>query len=343
VQRQPFTFGAFDDRGAALQVLAPTGLSPQTQTLAYSPAGEVEGELVYVELARPGDFDPAAVQGKVALARRGEIRFGEKVANLAAAGASGVVIFNNLPQNFSGNLGGGGQVPAVSLSLEDGEQLLALLGRGPVHVRLKVDASYRESTGDNIIATKPGGPRTVVIGGHYDSVAAGPGANDNGSGTVTMLELARVVANRHYPFSVRFIAFEAEEIGLLGSAHYVRELDQASRAAIIAMINLDMVGVGDRLAFGGDPGLVETAIRHAGEIGIVAQQLRGGAGSASDHASFQAVNIPSLFVYRGEDPNYHTAGDRAEHVKRENLAIAGGIVLDILDELAANQAPLARE
>ena len=343
VERQPFTFSAFDDRGASLEVLGTDAPSPQALTLVYSPPGEVEGELIYVDLARTGDFDPAAVGGKVALARRGEIRFGEKVANLAAAGASGVIVFNNEPRNFSGNLGSRGQVPSVSLSNEDGERLLALLERGPVRVRLKVDATMRDHTGDNVIATRSGGPRTVVIGGHYDSVAAGPGANDNGSGSATLLELARVVASRQYPFSVRFVAFEAEEIGLLGSAHYVRELSQESREATLAMINLDMVGVGDRLSFGGDAELVELAIRKAGELGIVAHQLRGGAGSASDHASFQAVGIPSLFVYRSEDPRYHTADDRAEYVQRENLAIAGSIVLDMLDELAANRAPPARE
>ena len=337
VERQPLTFGAFDDHGSSLEVVAPGRATFQPQTLAYSAGGEVEAELIEVDLARPGDFDPAAVRGKIALAKRGEIRFAQKVANLAAAGARGVVIFNNVQRGFSGSLSSPAQIPTTGISLEEGEQLLDLMKSGPVTVRLKVDATVREGSGDNVVATKPGGPRTVVIGGHYDSVAAGPGANDNGSGTATILEVARVAATRDYPFSVRFVAFEAEEIGLLGSAHYVRQLDDPARAATLAMINLDMVGVGDRLSFGGDAPLVELARRSAAQLGIPAHQLRGNASSASDHASFQAVGIPSLFIYRGEDPNYHTANDRADYVSPDNLAIAGQIVLDLLDALAAGE------
>lgn len=334
VERQPFTFTAFDDRGASLQLIAPEPATLRALTLAYSPGGDVEAELVEVGLARPGDFDPAAVAGKIALAQRGEIRFGEKVANLAAAGARAVLIYNNVARNFQGNLGSPARVPTASISQYDGQRLLRLLESGPVAVRLAVDASVGERSGDNIIATKPGGPRTVVVGGHYDSVSAGLGANDNGSGTVTALEVARVAATRVYPFTVRFIAFEAEEVGLLGSARYVAQLDPAARDATIAMINLDMVGVGDQLSFGGDPSLIALARRSAGDLGIASSELRGGLGSASDYASFEGAAIPSLFLYRNEDSRYHTADDRMEYVVPDNLGTAGHVVLDLLDQLA---------
>jgi Zn-dependent M28 family amino/carboxypeptidase len=101
------------------------------------------------------------------------------------------------------------------------------------------------------------------------------------------------------------------------------------------MINLDMVGVGDRLAFGGDGVLIEPALRAAAGLGTNAGRMRGGAGSSSDHASFQAAGIPSLFVYRGEDPNYHSAGDQARQVSPDHLATAGNVVLAVLDDLAA--------
>jgi len=340
VERQPFTFHAFEDRGSSIEVVAPSPHTLRTLTLAYSPSGQIQGELVYVDLARPGDFEPAAVRGKIALAKRGETRFGDKVAVLSAAGATAVVIFNNVPGNFSGNLGSPGQVPSIALALEDGEHLVSLLNKGSVGVRLKVDAESVDRTGHNVIATKHGGSRTVVIGGHYDSVQAGPGANDNASGTATALEVARVAAGRQYPFSVRFIAFEAEELGLLGSAHYVRQLDDAARESTIAMINLDMVGVGDRLSFIGDAPMVERAMRSAEARGISATPSRGAAGAGSDHSSFQAAGVPSVFLFRSEDPRYHSPEDKAEHVVPENLAIAGQIVLDLLDSLAADEQPL---
>jgi aminopeptidase YwaD len=335
-ERQSFTFTAYDDRGSSLTMLAPQQATLATQTLNYSPGGDVRGELIYVDLARPGDFSPDSVRGKVALAKRGDIRFSDKVTNLAAAGASGVVIFNNEPGNFAGSLGRPGDVPTVGLSREDGERLVDLLERGPVGVQLKVEAEVGEKRGLNVIGTKPAGDSTVVIGGHFDSVRAGPGANDNASGTATVLELARVIAGRQYPFTVRFIGFGAEEIGLIGSGHYVSQLSESERNAMLAMINLDMVGVGDKLSFGGDARLVEQAVRHAREAGVTAGRLGSGPGSASDHSSFQAVGVPTLFIHRGEDPRYHTAGDRAEHVVPEYLELAGQLVLAMLDDLADN-------
>jgi aminopeptidase YwaD len=333
-EKQAFTFPAFQDRGSTLAIVAPHPMTLQTQTLAYSPGGEIEGEVVYVDLARDGDFTPADVRGKVALANRGEIRFGEKVANLAAAGATAVIIANNQPGNFGGSLTGRGELPVVSLSQEDGARLATLIKSGTTMVRLKVDSGMDERTGLNVIGTKSGSEHTVVIGAHYDSVSAGPGANDNGSGTATLLELARVVAGRQYPFTVRFVAFDAEELGLLGSRYYVSQLGRAERGGILAMINLDMVGVGDRLSFGGDPDLVERGVRQAGEAGVAASRLRGGGAMGSDHSSFLAVGIPSLFVYRSDDPHYHTAEDRSEYVSAAHLGVAGRVVLGLLDDLA---------
>jgi aminopeptidase YwaD len=335
VERQTFQFSSFADRGSSLEVLAPAPASLASTTLTHSGAGAVEAELVEVGLARPGDFDPADVRGRVALALRGEIRFSEKAANLAQAGASGLVIANNQPGSYAGSLGGQVSLPVVGVSQADGEQLRRQIANGPTRVRLAVDADSAERTGVNVQGSRPGGSQMVIIGAHYDSVSAGPGANDNASGTATMLELARVVAARQYPFTVRFVGFDAEEIGLIGSARYVSQLDQATREATLAMINLDMVGVGDRLAFGGDGVLIEPALRAAAGLGTNAGRMRGGAGSSSDHASFQAAGIPSLFVYRGEDPNYHSAGDQARQVSPDHLATAGNVVLAVLDDLAA--------
>jgi len=173
-----------------------------------------------------------------------------------------------------------------------------------------------------------------VIGGHLDSVPAGPGANDNASGSATVLELARALAARDYPYTLRFVLFDAEELGLYGSQHYVSELTQAERRSIVAMINLDMVGVGQAWRFGGADPLVQEALGAAIDLGVQALPMRGQLNSSSDHASFMAVGIPSLFLYRTEDPNYHTANDRADFVDPAALEQAGIIALRVLDSLA---------
>jgi aminopeptidase YwaD len=330
---QPFPITYYDERGASFTVGGALGRSIPINILTYSASGEVEGELVDVGLARPGDFSPAAVGGKIALIRRGEIRFSEKVENVAQAGATAAVIYNNEPNNFNGNAGTATSIPAVSVSQDDGESLLAQLRRGPVTARVAVDVRLEQRTAANVVATKPGGPQTIVIGGHLDSVSAGPGANDNASGTAVMLEVARILAARPTPFTVKFVAFDAEEIGLLGSGHLVQQLSPAERESIRAMLNLDMVGVGDRVLLGGSDDLTRLATGVATGLGQPARPIDSGLNGASDHASFMRAGIPALFVYRSNDPNYHSPNDRAEFVDPANLQFAGDLVLGVLDVL----------
>ena len=334
---QPFPITYYEDRGASLTVAGAAGGDPAATTLVYSARGMVEGELVDAGLGRAGDFSSDAVRGKIALIQRGGIRFAEKVDNVAAAGAVGAVIYNSQPGNFSGSLAAAASIPAVSLSLEDGQALAGRLGRGPVTVRLAVDAAVEQRAATNVVATRPGGPQTVVIGGHFDSVSAGPGANDNGSGTAVMLELARVLATRPSPYTLKFVAFDAEEIGLLGSAHMVGQLSDAERRATRAMINLDMVGVGDQPRVGGSEELTRLAYPISAALGQQARPLGDGLNGASDHASFLRAGIPAIFLYRAEDPNYHSPADRAEQVDPANLEYAGRLVLGLLDALDAGR------
>jgi aminopeptidase YwaD len=335
---QPFQVSQYDDRGSSLSVAGPLGRSILANTLQHSPAGVVEGELVEAGLGRPGDFSPSAVRGKIALIERGDIRFSQKVENVAQAGAVGAVIYNNEPRNFSGSLAATASIPAVSASQEDGESLLAQLRRGPVTVRLEVDATLEPRTANNVIGVRPGGPETIVIGAHLDSVSAGPGANDNGSGTAVMLELARVLAARPSPFTIKFVAFDAEEIGLLGSGHLVSQLTEAERRSIRAMINLDMVGVGEQPRFGGSEELTRPAFAVAASLGQPAQSIGDGLNGASDHASFLRAGIPALFLYRSNDPNYHSPNDLAEYVDPANLDFAGRVVLGVLDSVQPGRA-----
>ncbi|WPW33361.1 M28 family peptidase [Streptomyces atratus] len=99
--------------------------------------------------------------------------------------------------------------------------------------------------GNNLIADWPGGPsdQTVMFGAHLDGVAAGPGINDNGSGSATLLENALALAQRNPTMTrhVRFAWWNGEEQGLQGSKYYVGQLTAAQRSAIKAYYNFDMV------------------------------------------------------------------------------------------------------
>ena len=110
--------------------------------------------------------------------------------------------------------------------------------------RLKVDWRPGTYTTSNVIAETPDGDpnNVIVVGAHLDSVGVGPGINDNGSGSATILEIAEQVRKVQPRNKIRFIWFGAEEHGLLGSEAYVDSLPQTERDKIAAMLNFDMVG-----------------------------------------------------------------------------------------------------
>jgi hypothetical protein len=106
--------------------------------------------------------------------------------------------------------------------------------------------TFDGATGYNLIADWPGGDTsdTLMVGAHLDSVAAGPGINDNGTGSAANLEVALAVARTGFQPQrhLRFAWWGAEELGLRGSTHYVNSLTTAQRSAIGAYLNFDMVG-----------------------------------------------------------------------------------------------------
>lgn len=334
---QPFPITTYEERSATVTALSPRGAPIETSALVYSAAGDVAGELVDAGLGREGDWAPGALAGRVALVERGEITFSEKVANVAAAGATGAIIFNNRDASYTGNLSGESPIPAVTLSGSEGRALRERLQNGPVRVGVVVDAETATRQSRNVIAIRPGRrAEAIVVGAHFDSVSAGPGANDNASGTATVLELARYFAQRDYPYTLYFVAFGAEEIGLRGSRHFVGALPDGARSSLRAMINVDMVGVGDQERFSGAAELVDMASEAADAISFVNYTTNAGsAGGGSDHASFDRAGVPVLFINRSNDPNYHSPRDRAEIVDPDALALAGRLAIGVLDRLAA--------
>ena len=193
--------------------------------------------------------------GNIALIQRGTCDFGLKVENAKAAGAAGVVLFNEgtigqadrqdvLIPTLAGYDATG--VPVVGTDYATGRALVDLAAAGPVTVRVAVDGFINEDVlTNNVIAETPGGraDRTVVVGGHLDSVYEGPGINDDGSGVATMLETAEQMATLGIkPLNkVRFIFFSGEEQGLLGSDYYVSQLTKKQIQNIPAMLDYDML------------------------------------------------------------------------------------------------------
>ena len=184
----------------------------------------------------------------------------------------------------------------------------------------------------------PDGP-LVYVSGHYDSVIGAPGANDDGSGTVLTLELARVLARlRRTNATLRFALWGSEEQGLIGSRYHVAQLAQPDRDRILGVFQNDMVATSWDpatrywlLSFTGTANATTDAVTGAAQrLGYDAQispvTLRG----ASDHQSFQEVGIASAnFSWRGEatpallEPPYHSPEDTIErNVSVDRLTVS---------------------
>ncbi len=184
--------------------------------------------------------------------QRGTCNFGVKAANAEAAGYAAAIIFNEGQEGrqelLTGTLGDPVGIPVVGISYEDGVALSEAAG-ATVHVTTKTEIDLNRTT-SNVIADLPGKTKNpdqvVVVGAHLDSVAAGPGINDNGTGTAGVLEIAKQYKKtglaKKAQRPVRFAFWGAEEKGLLGAYHYVESLSDAQRAKIYANLNFDMIG-----------------------------------------------------------------------------------------------------
>jgi len=342
VEIQEFPITYFEDLGSTLEVIGGAVLSPNT--LHFSPSGDFTTEIVECGLGFPVDFT-LDVAGKIALIRRGELFLWQKTQNAAAAGALATVIYNSAPGNFLATLTFATDIPAVSVSLEDGTLLLDLLAAAPVTVHLTVDTVASESTSNNVIGTLEGtDPKQgiVYLGAHYDSVSAGPGANDDASGVGAMLEAARVLSTKIHrtKATLKFIAFGAEETGLDGSEYYVtKQADEVGNKGL-GMINLDMIAVGETLLIGNigsaESSRVDYARDKAAAMGIAWQPFTTEAWS--DHAPFETVGVPAVFLHQSPDPWIHTAEDTLDKIDVATLEMNGELATAMMYDWA--RAPL---
>ena len=210
VALQPFSVQTFQ---SGFMVDQPGPESVEAIPLVGSSVGRASGVLVPIGLAWEEDLPVEGLEGKIALAERGLITFDQKVSRARDAGAIGVIVYNNLPGGFRGNLSRSSNIPAVSFSKADGRRMVGLISGGEVKVTISLAVEANPSW--NVVAEKPGsGRRIVILGGHYDTVPDVAGANDNASGTAVLLTLAQQLSQKNFPFTVRFIAFGSEELGL---------------------------------------------------------------------------------------------------------------------------------
>ena len=216
----------------------------------------------------------------------------------------------------------------------------------------------------NVVGYRPGtgslANQAVVVGAHFDHLGYGGfgsldpdsvdvvhnGADDNASGTAVLMEVARKLRfrNADNARTLVFVAFTAEELGLIGSDHYVKN-PIVPIDSTFAMLNLDMVGRlnANRLAAFG----AETAGEFLGILDAVNGEYRfdlaasGDGFGRSDQQSFFAAKIPVLHFFTGTHENYHRTSDDAEHINVGGAAQIASFVADLAWHLATREDSLS--
>jgi Zn-dependent M28 family amino/carboxypeptidase len=376
--RQEFSYERVDFTGSSMARTAPLPTVDYTLGVDYFPmdfsgGGSVTAPVSAVDINLEGDRASTSgceigdfatfPAGNIALLQRGTCAFAVKADNAIASGATAVIVFNQgnvVPGDdrlslFGGTLDSPVRTrPVVSASFDQGVEWATTEG---LELSITLQINIEEVTTENLLADTPTGrtDRTVVVGGHLDSVGEGPGINDNGSGTGAILETALQMAalgiepeNR-----VRFAFWSGEEDGLLGSDFYVAQLSKREIKGTAVNLNFDMVGSpnavnfvydgdGDALGVSGPngSGLVEDVFTDFFTSQDASSEPTDFDGR-SDYFAFINAGIPAGGLFTGAegiksaeqaeifggtagvayDPCYHAACDTIDNLDEDTLDI----------------------
>lgn len=314
---EPVTLERPFDRGGTLKV---GSLSVPAAALYGSRGGEQEGRLVRMPAgATTEQMEARGLRGQIALTTcrewdGDEVTWTELVERATQAGALGLVLVQDCGTRQVRRVPAT-PLPLVQVSAADGRRVLPLAGQ---QARLTSTVEVRKVRGRNLIAARVGARPEVLFGAHLDSVNGSPGANDNASGVLAVLEAAREAAGTPLAGRAWFVLFDAEEDGLVGSRTFV-EAHLYPLRQTRAMLNLDMVGVAaEPLGVAADTELLPLAkqvrpgIRVFEDKSTQQRETFGrsmNVGGSSDQVPFIAWGVRTVFIHRGLDDNYHAASD----------------------------------
>ncbi|MCH6231780.1 M28 family metallopeptidase [Microbacterium sp. CFH 31415] len=348
-----------------------------------SAEGSVTGNVIPVDLAlgtpgggtsgcQPEDFDLTLFEGDndIALIQRGACEFGIKARNAQNAGAEAVIIFNNGTPGNTGPMSNVTLIGANPTALDIPVVNTSFAAGGALAVpgsTATVSMFIENHPQQNVIAELPGrnADNVVMAGAHLDSVPAGPGINDNGSGSAALLEVAESMRKVKPQNTVRFAWWAAEEVGLVGSQAYVDGLSQAEKDRIALYLNFDMVASPNYIfmVYDGDESTFEAPVvvpegsvqiedmfeSYFTSVGVPYDDAEFS--GRSDYEAFILAGIPAGGLFTGAedektaeqaeiwggtagewlDPCYHQACDDIDNVSMDALGVnTDAIALSVL-------------
>ena len=344
---KPFTMPGWERGADRVDLIAPLARPLRVASLSYTqPHAAFEATVVDVGAGRAEDY-PADVRGKIALL--------DSTCALAAREFSRIAAERGVRGMLFVNREGGGQLlartgsfvgeplalPVYSLAQEEGRWLQRLLKRGQaVRVRMETQSRCRPVQTANLVVRLPGkSAERLVVGAHFDSWDLGQGALDNGLGTAQLFALARALKGRELARTVELVWFNGEEQGLWGSRQAAGALGDAP---VVAMVNLDMVGVPIAVNALGDESLLPVLERWntgrgEAKLPLGVQNINW---FGSDHTPYQLAGRRAI-TFNAPIPResvrfYHDLGDTIdklpEQIVVDSTAVIGDLVLALAND-----------
>ena len=355
VSLSPLRVPGFVDEGTSLSMgdrqfdAIPAYFAPST------PPGGVSAPVVYAGTGEPREYEGLDVTGRIVLIQErglGYARFwlGTFAAEAMRRGAVGMIVVHPMPWPYRMSMEAGNsvienrflteQLPAVCVSSVDGQEIMYNLGKGGSATEATLLVQTRRGDVDSafVVGRSPGSDPSlpgVLMEAHRDNGIA-PGANDNGSGSGILLELARVLSSMEHKRDLHFVSSTAEEGVTQGAWTFVRDHKDGLIAQTRAMLNLDMVGVGGRL------NLVEMGlwpdsdpIPHPEWLNVLLEEIAADFGyhlgrmtaewGVAEEARYIAAGVPSAWFWKPDDPYYHSVYDTPDKIDGNALKAVGDI------------------
>jgi hypothetical protein len=346
-EKRPFTMPGWERGEDRVELVAPFARRLRVAALSYTqPHAAFAAEVVDIGNGRPADYPAADVSGRIGLLASGTpLQTREIVTGAVARKLRGVLFVNReaggqLLARTGSFLGEPLPLPVYSMAQEEGRWLQRLLARGEtVRVRMETKSRGREVTTANLHLRIPGRSTSrLIVGAHFDSWDLGQGAMDNGLGVAQLYALALAWRGKTPHHTVELVWFNGEEQGLFGSRHAASQLGESP---VVAMVNLDMVGVPIGVNALGDDTLVP-ALERWQATRDEAKRLPKGVENinwlASDHTPFQLAGVRAI-TFNAPIPReavryYHDFADTIDKVSPQLIDDSSAVIVDLVRALA---------
>ncbi|ATC64614.1 hypothetical protein CMV30_11965 [Nibricoccus aquaticus] len=348
-QTTTFSMPGWERDDDSVEMLAPVKRRLRVAALSYTQAQRsFEASVVNIGAGGAGAYPEGKnLRGFVGLlAANSSVPLQEILREASARGLKGVLFVNRedggqLLARTGSFVGEKLPMPVFSVTQEEGLWIGRLLARDvPVRVKLETKSRSTEITTANVSVTFPGKTsQRVVVGAHFDSWDLGQGAMDNGIGTAQLFALAHVLRGQELQRTVELIWFNGEEQGLWGSRHEAKRIGDAP---VVAMINLDMMGVPQAVNALGDASLVPALERWNKSRGDA--RLPNGVLNfnwfGSDHTHYQIAGVRTVTfsapIERTSVRYYHDFADTIDKVSEklivDSTAVIGSLVFALAED-----------